>query len=475
MATTKHNLVNFLVVSAAATTLFCIAIASNISPFFRGPAPYPPEWQWAYQFTNTLSRIWAPITIGIFGILGFLYFDNKKQKHKFTQLGFILYITIFTLFLQIALLFFSRAGVGVLLGRIINPEITGYFTAALSIHSVGSFLSTYQQHVAYFPMRAADHPPFAVLFFSLILFLSHFLQFLFPLVAKIYLHHGDVANIWNHLQLFQKLAALLSAVVIPLLSVSFFAPLYFFVKFYYNEKTAIRACFLYSFFPSVSLFLPLNDTFLGLFTVLGFLFFFLGQKKTNLFFYCLSGFFLSVGSFFSVSLLVPIGMLLMITLLGKVKYVKICWGGVLMGLLFIPIILFLFFHFNTFTVFIKITMLQAKRSYLPWVFYNLYDFFIFSGIPVLLCSVLLIKALVTKVKGDILATSFFIVLFVLDISGVSRAEVGRIWMPYMPILAAVVARFLTKEKKLSTSAFGIILVLQLTQLLVMQEFWVTLW
>ena len=270
-------------------------------------------------------------------------------------------------------------------------------------------------------------------------------------------------------------------------------PLYFFTKLYYDERIAVRACFLYSVFPSVSLFLPVNDVFLGLFGMLGFLFLFLAIRqvciKHLLLNYFLSGVSFAIGIFFSISMIVPLIMAIIAYFFMPMKKNKKIVGYIVLvgGLLSIPFLLLLF-HFNTFLVFMEITKLQAKRSYIPWVFYDLYDFFIFSGIPMLVFSVMLLKGLIKNILfchfkqqseahfyRSILPFVFYLVLFLLDISGFSRAEVGRIWMPYMPILAIIVAAFLTKEKTLSTKAFSIVIVLQLVQILVMQEFWVTLW
>ncbi len=489
MAITKHSSVIFLSLTTILTFLFCAAIGFDITPLLRGPAPYPPEWQWAYQFTNTLGRFWAPGVVGLLGLLGLFYFDdNKRQQEKFFSVKFLLFIIVFLLLLQAGILYFSRAGFGVLLGRIINPGITGYFTTALSVQSIGSFLSTYQQRVSHFSMRSADHPPFAVLFFSLILFVSHHLQFLFPFVAKISLHHSDIASLWSPLQPFQKLAALLNTMLIPMLSTGVLLPLYFFTKLYYDKNTAVRACFLYSIFPAVLLFLPLNDTFLGLFGIVGFLGVLLGQRKKSILYYFLGGLSIAIGAFFSASMLVVILMAILFLALSTCPLKEKILGGlgVLGGLVILPILLLVFYHFNTFGVFLEITRLQAKRSYLPWTFYDLYDFFIFAGIPVLVCSIVIIKNILKRllpfgftqgklVHNDALTIAFFLTLFLLDISGFSRAEAGRIWMPYMPFLAVIAAAFLTKEKKFSTTAFSALLVMQLVQLLVMQEFWVTLW
>lgn len=474
MATATFKKLKLSIIFTAIVLFFCLAIGFDITPFLRGPAPYPPEWQWSYQFTNTLSRIWLPFFVGLTIILGSVFLEKRKFfKMKYFSPIFLISICLLTFLVQFSLLYFSRSGVGVLLGRIINPGINGYFTTALSIHNIPYFLATYQSHVVTFPMRAADHPPFAILFFSLILWISSHLPFLFPFIAKISLQHSDIATLWNHLQPYQKVGALLSTIFIPFLSTIVLVPLYFFTKSYYGKQSAIRACFLYAVFPSVYLFLPLNDVFLGIFVMSGFLLAVIGQKRNDYLYFFLSGLSVIIGVFFSISLFVPIGILLLFLYLSKTSLRYII--ALLLGACSLPLFLFIFFHFNTPGVFIEITKLQAKRSYLPWLFYDLYDFFIFAGIPILLFSLLRIKDLFEKNKKDLLAIAFFVVLFLLDILGFSRAETGRIWMPYMPLLASIIAVYLTKERKLSINMFGYILVLQVIQLFIMQEFWVTLW
>ena len=61
-----------LILSALLTIVFVVAVALNLSPYLRGPAPYFPDWQWEYNFVNTYSNIWLPIlTAGI--IITFFY------------------------------------------------------------------------------------------------------------------------------------------------------------------------------------------------------------------------------------------------------------------------------------------------------------------------------------------------------------------------------------------------------------------
>ena len=89
---------------AVITLLFCLAIALDVTPFLRGPAPYPPEWQWDYLFINTLNRIYAPL-LCITIIIGL--FLSQESRNKFAKrLPLLLLLLIFLDFLfQLSILF----------------------------------------------------------------------------------------------------------------------------------------------------------------------------------------------------------------------------------------------------------------------------------------------------------------------------------------------------------------------------------
>src|SRR5947207_11203313 len=113
---------NYLFI-AGITFLFCLAIGFDISPYLRGPAPYPPEWQWPYFFVNTLSRIYLPV-LCIILFIGLFWWQERKNifTNKRTKLFLSLMIILSFLF-QMSLLFFSRSGVSVLILIFINPEL----------------------------------------------------------------------------------------------------------------------------------------------------------------------------------------------------------------------------------------------------------------------------------------------------------------------------------------------------------------
>src|SRR5258706_12450950 len=150
------------------TLLFCIAIAFDVTPLLRGPSPYPPEWQLSYLFINTLSLIYFPL-VCISLLVGLFLWQETKNIFTNKHPGlFLLLIILLCFFFQLSILYFSRSGISVLIHRIINPELNGYFTAGLTIQNVSDFLKNYNHDMLQFVYHAKAHPPGAILLFYVI-------------------------------------------------------------------------------------------------------------------------------------------------------------------------------------------------------------------------------------------------------------------------------------------------------------------
>lgn len=473
------------------TLIFCLAIAFDISPYLRGPSYYPPEWRWEYLFVNTLDRIYLPILFIGASVWLFVFAEKKKLLERKPLWLFLLTAVLLLFCLQFSILYFSRSGIGVLIHRIINPEINGYFTAALTVGSVPEFLRNYNWVMLEFVYHAKAHPPGAILLFYYI----HQLVALFPALgdwaSQQIPNRDDVRVVWNTLSSSAKATVFVSAVIIPLLSSLSVIPLYYTAKMLYGVKAAVRSVFLFLVIPSIMFFIPINDAFLHIFTITAFCLFVYGLQKNALWALFSAGVIMCIGILFNLSILPPLMLFFIFYLLHEREQIQHAPGDVFVkGLffaigLFLPFIaLFVYFDLN----FIQVTQTIMHyvpdihtRSYTIWIFYNLYDFFVFTGIPVALSYFAAVK---TGVKSfiekkwqtvDPLLVAFTLMLLIVNFSGSIRAETGRIWIPYIPFVVLIVSGFLTKSSKIATKAFVIILLLQALQILVMQEFWVMLW
>ena len=480
----------FYISAVSLVLLFPIFI--DLTPYLRGPAPYPPDWQWTYQFSNTITKLWFPSLI----IAAIIYVSYKADKFKKGISLRLLFLLIFLGFLfQISMLFYSRAGLGVLLGRIINPMLNGYFTASLTVQDLPEFIRTFNQNIIDFPGYAKFHPPGGILFFYIITEAVKPISYYFLGIISFIPTHSNIAILWNDLTSYQKFSALVSGFVPGITAYLSIIPLYLLTKITYGIKTAIRSAFLYLFIPSIILFNPNIDIFMPIFTLSSLYFFLRGLKSKENKYFAISGLILFVGTFFTLTflpLLLFYFSLFALEMFKKHTMINLqrtrLFAYFLVGFISVPFILFYLFKLN----FIQTGQLimgyhelaQSGRQYFTWFFYNIYDFLLFAGIPIGLVLIYMVyhtgKVLLRdKARGikktDSIFLAFVIMLLAVNLTGAVRGETARIWIPYLPFLIIIVANFITNKLNLSRIQFIIFLFLSAVQIIVFQTVLVTVW
>ncbi len=480
---------SFLIITSLISIIFFALIAFDFSPYLRGPAPYPPDWRWPYEPANTLSRVWAPLGVITLIILIFRKKENKTRKSN--NYKTILVFVILSFLLQISLLYYSRSGVEVLVHRTINPMISGYFSVSNQIFDLGSFLRNYNQSLYDYPMYARFHPPGGVLVYYLLEFILKPFSHLFANILSVNPTHTDVALLWNGLEMYQKFNALVSGFVIAFIASLSIIPIYLSSKILYGEKAAIRSSVLFIFVPSFLLFTPLIDVFMPLFTCISLYLFLKGNQTNDYLYFFFSGLILFLGAYFTLTFIPFLFFFFMLFFLKFIqnrkdlKKVIENFISFLSGFILIPFLLF-FVGFNFIetvkTIMIYHEAAQAGREHLTWYFYNLFDFILLTGIPIgIMFGYLIFESLKTfkKTKSlrkiDSVFLSFIIMLIVVNFSGTVRAETGRIWLPFAPLLVIVVANFVTFKLKFTNRQFTLLLLLQAVQVLIFQSVLVAVW
>lgn len=419
-------------------------------------------------------------------ILGLFWFtETKKNLNKKTPLTFLVLLILLSFLFQLSVLYFSRSEIPVLIHRIINPELNSYFTASLQIQNPTDFLKNYEEEMKQFIYHARSHPPGAILIFYGIKQLIQPFTFFIDFVNTISPNHTDVKQIWNTLLPIYRATAVFSAFFLPFLSTVTLIPLFKTAQRLYGEKIAIRSSFIFIFIPSIVLFIPINDVFLPFFSIGAFYFLVKGLQDKHALSFFISGIILFLGVTFNLALL-PLLVLFFLFAIFFIKQKNIAVTkylneGILFGIGFFlpPLLLYLLLNFN-FLRLIQIIFQEVPhvhtRSYATWLFYNIYDFLMFVGIPLAIVFITQIKKLFAlRSKPDILFLSFLITLFIVNLTGSTRGETGRIWSIFIPFLLLPAIAYITTNKKFSTTLFTGILFLQALQILIMQEFWVLLW
>ncbi|NMB84576.1 hypothetical protein GYA28_04815 [Candidatus Roizmanbacteria bacterium] len=466
-------------VAIIVSLIFFILVALNPISLLRGPAPYPPEWQYPYLYVNTWSKIWAPglVILFVMGVGCFYKKSRLLQKNVF----FLSLLVVLSYLFQMSVLFFSRSGVNVLFHRITNPGLNGYFSSSLEIKNIGEFLRQYGDVVLQMPMHAKGHPPGTILFFHLVNKISSLLPTDLLLPSTLRPERGDVFILWQSLAPYQRLGAMIGGLAIPFLSSLGVIPVYYLARILKNKETAAWTTLFYIFTPAIVLFTPLPDVFFPVFGVAAFFLAAVARRNNNYFLVFLSGMVLSLGLFFGISLLPIVLMVILFLFLNQPvkKIVSSGSGSMILFFLFGIAVSFGFLYtigYDSFSNSIKIIGGQAHRSYLVWIFYNLYDYFLFLGIPTAIVYFAnLFDYIDKKTKSrPVLVLSTLIPFLILNFSGLSRAETGRIWSFFMPFFTISAVQYLIKSKA-SKTVFLTLILLQAVQILFIQEFWVTLW
>ena len=73
----KH--LKILVSIAFVVSLFCLAIAVDVSPLVRGPDVWPDGWRYEYSYTNTISKSPVPIAVFVLICAFFAHFDHREK------------------------------------------------------------------------------------------------------------------------------------------------------------------------------------------------------------------------------------------------------------------------------------------------------------------------------------------------------------------------------------------------------------
>ncbi len=466
------------------TIFLLVLISINFSPFLFGPAPYSPDWRWTYLPSFNFLKFWAPFLVSLITLICFVRF-------KEITLTKLLFLTLIGFFIQITFLFFNRAGIEVLLGRTINPLVSGYFTASLNIVNLNEFIREFITNIERFPMYARFHPPGGIILYYLLdLFLRPF-EPLLKFVLSMQPSEQNISLVWNQLDIVQKTNGIFSGIIISFIASLYSIFIFGSAKIAYGKKAAKNALFISLFIPSVLMFSPLIDIFMPLFTSISLYYFLRGYKLMNKFNFVISGFVLFIGAFFTLTFLPILLFFLILFLLEFLKkknfFIHFRFGlYFLLGILF-PIFILFILGLDFIEMVRKIMFLhesaQSTRGYLIWLFYDLYDFFLFAGIPLSVLFLLgafsdvrlLIKSKFNFSKIDAIGVSFLIILLAVNFSGSVRAETARIWLPFVPFLIITVANFSTNKLKLRNQQFFLLLLLQIVQVFIFQSVIVTIW
>ncbi len=167
----RSGLRPFLIAALSLAAL--VVIPGDHLPWVRGPAPYPPEWQWGLRAEPATSRLAMALLVPASLLLLLAASGTRwaRARPRACAHGLLLAAVVCGLAFPLALLQREPQGsLRALLRRAASPSISSYHTVAVSpeARDVSAFLRTHARllpELAQGRKHAATHPPGPVLWY----------------------------------------------------------------------------------------------------------------------------------------------------------------------------------------------------------------------------------------------------------------------------------------------------------------------
>jgi len=468
-----------LLIAALITALYLVGIAFDASPWLRGPE----EWRWPYSLPRSAARAWLSAAVLVCYLLIVVvltrHSDGMPAPSRRAVLLSLLAAGLMTPLLQLSLLYLDSGNLAIweLFSRTVSEFSGGFYNVGAPVSDVRDFLAHFVERMPSYPIHPQRHPPG--------------LPLLFVWARQVFDRMPALANVINdylrpsqcgHLALMNMLASVRwpqSAVaaatiqmLVPVWLGLVVAPLYWFGRFIYDRTTAQRAVLLWPLLPSVALWVTRWNHLYALLTLVSFIFLAWGLVRRHLWSLFLAGLLVGLGSFFSlgnVVLVMFLGLYALIWLVDQRERPAFGWlaaGAALFvaGFVFFWLPVWLIYGVDPLALWRMATSIHLglARSYTTWLFYHLYDFLVFLGIPLAVFGVSRFAQAGWQWRvrpRDVLALSFGLGLILLDLSGTSQGEVARVWAFLLP-LALLIAVPRAKRNRPAFLGIAILLALQ---------------
>jgi hypothetical protein len=441
--------------------LVLVSVPFDLLPLLRGPAPYPPEWQWAFRPEGP-ARPLAAAALLILAVLGLLAASGLEWARRHRSAVFRALVgsaVVLGFSLQLALLAREPASpLTTLLRRARSPSYTSYHSVAISPASRDP-RDLLRHHADRLPdweqsaRHAATHPPGPVLFYRGALAVCE----ASPALTDGLLRAAGIPNREFRPPATRpaRAAALLGALLLGLLGALAAWPLaHLALALGVERLAASRLALLWTLMPGPALQTPQFDQALALPVTGALALLLLGSQHEE-----------TRGALWRGLLAGALGGLALFTSYGAAPFLLI--GGlavlaatrasalrraVLLSGLSGTLAALLAFGAPALlghdslralatALSIHREIYTAPRSYGLWLLFNPLDLALFLGVPVAVSGLLLLPASLSRVRTagrgaplDRFRSALFGGLAALLVLGVTRGEVGRIWIPVMPLL-----------------------------------------
>ncbi len=456
MATRKWVLVLIVLVTLAVAGL----VATDVLSVLRGPAPQTAEWYWPYQ-PRPLLR-WIPAVLVAAGLLLLVYRWLQRPADSRRANGLALAALVCGhLLLQLALIYGDRPDVAAeLVDRTLSVQTSGYFWTAAHIENLWQVLSDYPAHMPLFESEhARTHPPGLVVGNWLAISAMERTPGAATALAR---------EVWplrcTDLWLLDRPAAIPAALliwaVLPLVAGALAVlPAYGLSRRLFGADEARIATAGVACIPGLLIFTPQSDQLFVPLSLLTVWALDVALERRRWFLFLLPGFLLSLSSFLTLgnaALLLAMAVYAALWWWRQAERPRpgtlLAWGSALaLGLASVWLLYWAGWGVSPFAVLQTglsqhYELVTHLRRYEWWLVYNLVDLLTFLGVPLLAGFIVLLPGAGRGRWGKIgrLALALLVLLLVLNLSGSTRGETGRLWLFFTPIIGLLGGGFLAQ-------------------------------
>jgi len=503
-------ILTFLVLACVATRLLAVGI-------------------WLYNPLHSFNRWWMPFLVLLYCfivvVIGFYAIEMEKEK----MLRLIsIFLVLGQFFLSLAITFLSPLTYMLLPWLVINPASNSYFSTAVETKNLLKLLQHFEKKMPNHiqdafgrewqprspkanepPLisHAATQAPGLIVFCGITRQIVMKLPFLIWFAEQILLLSPGVTTEeiakamqrWHNVSVTSEdvAAALWCAVVYIIIGCGAIFFIIHIGKLIKNLKVGWGSAALFAIIPAFHIFTPSVDqmyptvTAMITFLVIFALHCIVTNISKSFFAFIVAGFVLGFSIFINLGFIVLLPFCIFLICINACQMPKHFRGHFLGIISFIAAFLITLFALclltgcNIWAVFRKSDMLRMQlysihtpRPYLPWVWGNLVDFFVFTGIPLTIGFMYQVtREMKAAVKEHSLSSfspmlwAFILTFFLLLFSGKVRGEAARMWLFLTPMVVVPASIALDELGIWEQKEWAIaILTLQSLNALVLQEF-----
>ena len=450
--------------AAAATLALLALVVSDAWPALRGPAPYPPEWQWRRRETPVGSTIPALAAGG--AILAVTALAGAAAASRARAAAATAAAVLLGFAFQLALLALEPEGpMAAVMNQTVYRTATSYLTVAASDDARDALAFLRRHHELLPDLRktgkhASTHPPGPVLFFRGLIALFE----RSPVLTATALRAGGFEEVNPRRPRPQhpppvRAAALTGGLLIALFGAATAWPVASLARRCGSDPAAAaRVACLWALTPAVALMTPMLDQALCLPVAAATACLaaaFASGPRTAWRWAALAGLCGGIATLLSYGapVFLAFGGAAALALAAASR--EATWRALRLSTLAGAVAVFVwvlpaaaghqpFASLQT-ALAIHRDEYTRPRGYALWLGFNLLDFALFAGVPIALAWALHTARSARQVPHDAMArfrAATALGLAAILLSGQTRGEVGRIWLPLMPVLlvAAVAGR-----------------------------------